>query len=435
MNHTPIFLIAVLCLLVYSVSAGGFTEHDIGLDPGYTLTLEIKDASSTALIFDTVTIVTTGSDSNTYTTTTGSVTIPTAYGIVYVTASCGGYAPASDSWLMDADRNETIYLGSEGNATPSQVLYATPHDVKFIVRTLLGYPVMNATVNATYMESSGPLAWLMSWFGVPSSVDVQNVTMSGHTGLDGAIVFSMVPTVKYDVEVWSDAGNASLHQFYPQDTEYTIWLGGNLTGNLSGASFYTHGASLTKNIIYTGNFSETSAITGTIGVTYIDLLNSTVQCYVTVNQSHSYGNYTNETTVDVYGYTPAGTSNFSHIFNINNQRDQSYLLHLMCNHTLFGNFTRDLGVQFPPGPVSFGIPEELLVYVGMGGLFFIALCFTRTLPGPAAIVVMFFAWIFYFLRWWRELAPDLIVIAALVTFSAVAVMFNIMLRSKKLVYE
>lgn len=92
-------------------------------------------------------------------------------------------------------------------------------------------------------------------------------------------------------------------------------------------------------------------------------------------------------------------------------------------------------MTFPSGPVSFGIPETLLVFVGMGGLIFIALCFTRTLPGPATIVIMLFAWLFYFWKWWRDLAPELVVVAALVGFSAIAVFYNIMLRSKKVIYD
>jgi hypothetical protein len=96
---------------------------------------------------------------------------------------------------------------------------------------------------------------------------------------------------------------------------------------------------------------------------------------------------------------------------------------------------RDFGVTFKPGPISLGIPEPLLVYVGMVLLIFIALMFTRSLPGPATVIIMFFAWIFYFMGWWTNLASDFITVTALIVFSAVAVLFNIMIRSKKRNFE
>lgn len=428
-----IVVVAALLLLVSCVTAtGNFTEHDIGMVPNYTLTLNIHDSDTGAPIITSVSVVASGAGSGSYTTSTGTVNISTAYGIVYITAAASGYNTATDSWLMDRDRTETISLTvATPNPVPSIVI--TPHDVKFIIRTVLGYPVVNATVNATYMETSGPFDWLLNWLGVPTSVDIQNASMSGHTGLDGAIVFSMVSTVKYDVQVTSVAGNASMRQFYPQDNEYTIWLGGNLTGK----EFFPKQYNPLVEVRWVVNGTETGPTTGIIGSVYTDALNQTVQCHVVVNQSHSYGNFTNESTVIAYTYTPGGgASDFSTILSLVNQRDQSYLVHLQCNHTTFGNFTRDAGVTFPPGPMSLGIPEELLVYVGMGGLFFITLCFTRTLPGPAAIVgTAFFGWVFYLMGWWRDLAPGWITVSALTAFSAIAIMYNIMLRSKKVIFD
>lgn len=423
-----IFLGALL--LIGVASAGSFTEHDVGLVPNYTLTLNIFDASTGAPIIASVSVVTTGADMNTYTTSTGSVNISSAYGLLYVTAASSGYITGTDSWLMDRDRTETISLYT-ASPTQGQQIFTSPHNVKFFVRTVLGTPVINATVNATYVESSGPLDWLFNWLGVPTSsgVDVQNTTLSGHTGLDGSITFTMVEVVQYNVEAFSDYGDASM-KIYPKDDEYTIWL-----GNLSGAQFFEHGANPLDVVRVNVTAYEHNSTAGRVDVVYSDSLNQTVTCAVFINQSHSYGNVTNETKVGDYTYPGGIPSRFTYTLDILNSRDQSYLAHVNCTHTTFGLVERDFGWTFPPGPTSFGIPENLLVYVGMVGLIFIALCFTRTLPGPAAIAIMFFAWVFYFWRWWRDLAPELIVVAALVAFSALAVFYNIMLRSKKVIYD
>jgi hypothetical protein len=153
-----------------------------------------------------------------------------------------------------------------------------------------------------------------------------------------------------------------------------------------------------------------------------------------VNRSHSYGNFTNETIEASYLYVPpiGGTSNFSVDLTVMNHRDKGYLIHVSPSHQTFGNFTRDFGHSFPPGPISLGIPENLLVYVGMGMLFFILLSFTKaTGPGPAALITMFAAWIMYLMRWWIEMAPEIVVVGALAGFTSLAILYNVVIRSKK----
>jgi hypothetical protein len=214
---------------------------------------------------------------------------------------------------------------------------------------------------------------------------------------------------------------------YPKDDDYTIWADG-----INKSILFPTGYNELEQITFNVSARELNTTAGRITVNYGDALGQTTWALVLVNQSASTGNLTLENTVASY---TSGAGNFTHNFDMLGTRDQSYIVRLRSSGTTFANVTRDYGVSFPPGPVSFGIPEGLLVYVGMLGIIVIAFFFPRSLPGPAVIVSMMFAWVFFYLGWWKDLAAPDIVFSALVLFSSIAIIFNIVLRSKKTYFE
>lgn len=306
-------------------------------------------------------------------------------------------------------------------------MWAATHNVKITARSTFGGPIENALINATYVETSGPLAWLYEWVGVPYNVSVQTTTLSGHTGADGSVNFLMVESVQYNITATKVGEISASMLIYPKDDDYTIWA-----EPISGSILFPTGYNELEQIQFIANGTELTPNTAQIFTMYNDSLGQTTWTQVQVNRSTSVGNLTTETIVGTY--TTAG-GNFTKIFALTDHRDKSYIVRMRSAGTTFGNVSRDFGIAFPPGPISFGIPEDLLVYVGMLGIFFIGLCFTRSLPGPAAVTCIFFAWLFLFMGWWRDLAPDWIVAAGLLVFSVVAVIFVIMLRSKKTEYQ
>lgn len=407
----------------------GFNRQDIMMDQIYTVTISVKD-ELTRLAIPSATVITSTGDSAT-TNLVGTVTFSMNYTVLLVTVGKSGYSTRSVSYIVDRDRNVTIYMTpiNDGGSASSFTNWAATHYVEFRVRSWTGAPVKNVNITATYVETSGPLDWIYSWAGVPTNVSVQNTTMFGHTGDDGVVTFLMVPSVQYEVIAQKTGEVDESMTVYPQDDYYNIWVG----GGANASNMYSSGYNELDVIKFSTNGTEINSTHGRIHVEYIDLLSQTTSATVFVNQSTSVGNTTTETTVASYTSTAAG--NFTYDFDLAGARDKSYIVRMRSTGTTFTNVSRDYGVTFPPGPITLGIPEPLLVYAGMFALIFIALCFTRTLPGPATIIIMFFAWIFYFMRWWNNMAPEWVVVTALTFFSILAVVFNVMIRSKKRNFE
>lgn len=328
----------------------------------------------------------------------------------------------SDSCADLESKPEYITVSRANDASG---LTVSPKYVDFIVKTFWGASIPNATVVVTPVSTStGSFAWLTAMLGVPSGEFNPNTSvMTQTTDMQGRTSFYVLPTAKYNVNITAPGYTIQGGDMVPSDTQYTF------RSDLLMTEVYTNGYNELEVITFTTNGTELNTTHGRIHTEYTDSLAQTTSVVININQSTSIGNLTTEETIATY--TQSGSGNFTYDFDLEGTRDNSYLVRMESTGTTLGTVNRDYGVTFPPGPVSFGIPEDLLVYVGMIGLFFIAFCFTRTLPGPAVITIMFFAWIFYLLGWWRDLADPLIVIAALVFFSAIAIFFNIMLRSKK----
>lgn len=209
----------------------------------------------------------------------------------------------------------------------SQTWYS-PNQVRFTVLDYLGNNIAGATVNATYVQSTLPSAssWLQSVYGVNSQIAAQmlstNTVMSGLTGDDGAIDFTMHSSLQYNISVWNASSFLSM-KLYPKETDYNIWLpkpsvnntyaqiGYNLTFWEPNASYYTMGAtyqdnsSLTQRVTFYVNGSNGTLINYTTLINPgTSLLNITKTIPNTRGESFYYG-------VNVVRSEPAGKGNIS----------------------------------------------------------------------------------------------------------------------------
>lgn len=337
----------------------------------------------------------------------------------------------NNSWA-NMSRVEYITVSSatesyaESNTTSLQT---APQFVDIYLKTWYGQPIPNGTVVLTPLSTStGSWDWLLGMLGLGSGGFVPNESAMGQTtDIFGKTSFFVLPTTKYNIHISAPGYTFDEGDFIPSEDDYTF------RAHFLGTDLFTSGYDEMANIKFMTNGTEINTTHGRIHVEYTDLLAQTTSATVLINTSSSVGNTTTYTTVASYTDTSGG--NFTHDFDLAGTRGNSYQVVLQSTGSTFSSVIRTFGVLFKPGPMSLGIPEGLLVYVGMFGLIFISLCFVRTLPGPAVIVVMFFAWIFYFMGWWRDLSSEWIVIGALTFYSAIAILFNIMLRSKKQYYE
>jgi hypothetical protein len=184
--------------------------------------------------------------------------------------------------LTETQENLIVITGSN-----SQTWYS-PIQVRFTVLDSLGNNVVGATVNATYVQATLPEAilWLQSVYGVSATIAAQmvsnNVVMSGTTGSDGAVVFTMHSSLQYNVSAWNSSSFIQT-RIYPKEQDYNIWLpattynntyaqiGYNLTFWEPNNTYYTMGAT------YQDNSSRTMRVTF-----YVNATNGTVINYTTM---------------------------------------------------------------------------------------------------------------------------------------------------------
>jgi hypothetical protein len=126
-----------------------------------------------------------------------------------------------------------------------------------------------------------------------------------------------------------------------------------------------------------------------------------------------------------------GKNSFTATFNVTNPADQSYTVAVSGISANCGIVTRAFGVTFPPNPINLGIPYDLLPLAGFGLILFVGLLFTRDYPGETVIIIMMLGWITFFMHWYDSQVNPVIMVSALSGWSFIAIVYNIMLRSKK----
>jgi len=397
-----------------------FVRQDIEMSGLYTLTLELRDATDHSLITTSMTVEADGAAN---VTTNGQTTFHNLeYGIVTVTVSGNDdYYGVSENILVEKDTLKTIYLTRKTESTPFAY---PPHNVRFMVRSAFGAPIEGVTVEATgYETTMGSFSWLFDLLGIDyGKTQVHNQTMNGTTGSDGGIDFMMVEAIKYRVTFYKAGEVDTTWEGFPKDEYYTIWV--STTGP---SEWFEHGVNPLEAVNFTVTGTTATEDEATITVYYNDTLKNTTNAAVYLSQT-----FTNGTEILVNQYLGGAAATWNHTFTLDgDHRGESYLVHLRAQHGTLGNITRDYGVYFKPAPISFGLPEDLLLYGAMAVMIFTALFFGQSSVGAGCIVFAFEGWLFYWIGWLQDLGSEYAVGTALIIISVVAFLVNVMQRSKR----
>ncbi len=299
-----------------------------------------------------------------------------------------------------------------------------PHNVRFIVRSAFGAPIEGVTVEATgYETTMGSWSWLLDLLGIDyGKTQVHNQTMTGTTGSDGGIDFMMFEAIKYRITFYKDGVIDTTWEGFPKDEYYTIWA-----PRFGTSEWFEHGVNPLEAVNFTVTGTTATEDEATISVYYNDTLKNTTGAAVYLNQM-----FENGTEILIQQYLGGTASTWSHTFNLpGDHRGESYIVRLRAQHGTLGNITRDYGVYYKPAPISFGLPEDLLLYGAMAVMIFTALFFGQSSVGAGCIVFAFEGWLFYWIGWLQDLGSEYAVGTALVIISLVAFLVNVMQRSKR----
>ncbi len=397
-----------------------FVRQDIEMGGLYTLTIELRDAADHALIASSMTVE---ADGATNFTTDGQTQFHNLeYGIVTVTvASTDDYYGASENILVEKDTRKTIYLTRKLESTPFAY---PPHNVRFVVRSAFGAPIEGVTVEATgYETTMGSWSWLFDLLGIDyGKTQVHNQTMNGTTGSDGGIDFMMFEAIKYRLTFYKEGVINTTWEGFPKDEYYTIWA-----PTVGPSEWFEHGVNPLEAVNFTITGTTATEDAATISVYYNDTLAKTTVSAVYLNQT-----FTNGTEILVSQYVTGAAPTWNHTFTLpGDHRGESYIVRLRAQHGTLGNITRDYGVYYKPAPISFGLPEDLLLYGAMITMIFTALFFGQSSVGAGCIVFAFEGWLFYWIGWLQDLGSEYAVSTALIIISLVAFLVNVMQRSKR----
>ena len=229
---------------INATTLSGFTRQDLVMAPQYTLTINFVDSSTNNPI--PVVKVVNAADGTSVNTTTGTYTGTFGYTTAVLYCYSDGYQAESVSYIMTGDRTETVQLIKSSTQTQGQSVWWTPHTVQLTIMSTYGKRLYNVNVTAMYNQSTMPENWITDMYGVQSTVSSQMVNktllMSGITGSDGTITFTMLGSIGYDFYLTSSTYELDNYYVfaYPSDSMlnlYVIANGQNLP--TAGNSTYT----------------------------------------------------------------------------------------------------------------------------------------------------------------------------------------------------
>lgn len=142
------------------------------------------------------------------------------FSVALATQTDNGTGTCTKASYIIVNGSETVSAGSDSY---------TLHQVRFLIVDQFGKPIPDVVVVATAEETTGSWGWLTSWFGIPDDVDIENTVMNGSTGSNGALVFSMVESVKYRLDISAPATSrrdaiTTTVFMYPLESEQMITL-------------------------------------------------------------------------------------------------------------------------------------------------------------------------------------------------------------------
>jgi len=255
--------------------------------------------------------------------------------------------------------------------------------VRFVVLDYVGQRFNNVTVTATPLESTGPWAWLEDLLGIPGEVDVENEVLTGTTGTDGAIVFTMVESVKYRVDI-TDAsqGISTSITIYPKEDEIPVYIWPATTPPL--------GETVVYDLAATALDDENTRLR----LTYSDALDNTtsVRFYVT-----------DENGTLIHSETKTGDANVTLSYEMVNVPGEVYLFGFEATHGTYGTIKQDQFIRFsgdrPRVDFADWIPLWVYNWLAVGIIVCIAAIFGFQTLKFGVVLVPVFALLFTYMEW------------------------------------
>ena len=227
LNATKLLYTKHADVIVNTGVPGSAIRQDLYLTPAYTLTLNIRDITSSALITSVpVGIVYTGGSTTTSTGTAIISSLPPGY--VSINATAAGYYPYVTSFLMSGDLNATIYMTPL--STPVSNIFYTPWQVRIQIVDYYQNPLPGTNVTANYIATTLPstnISWLINAFAVSPTVATEmtnsGIAMAGQTDSNGGLNFAMFKSIAYNLWIFNATSGVNVNQtLYPADQEYRI---------------------------------------------------------------------------------------------------------------------------------------------------------------------------------------------------------------------
>lgn len=255
--------------------------------------------------------------------------------------------------------------------------------VRFVVLDYVGQRFNNVTVTATPLESTGPWGWLEDLLGIPGEVDVENEVLTGTTGTDGAIVFTMVESVKYRVDI-TDAsqGISTSITIYPKEDEIPVYIWPATTPPL--------GETVTYDLSATPLDDENTRLR----LTYSDALDNTtsVTFYVTT-----------ENGTLIHSETETGDANVTISYEMVNVPGEVFIFGFEATHGTYGTITKDQFIRFsndrPRVDFADWIPLWVYNWAAIGIIVCIACIFGFQTLKFGVVLVPVFALLFTYMEW------------------------------------
>ena len=255
--------------------------------------------------------------------------------------------------------------------------------VRFVVLDYVGQRFNNVTVTTTPLESTGPWAWLEDLFGVPGTVDVQNEVLSGTTGTDGGIVFSLVESIKYRVDIVdaSQGINTSI-TIYPKEDEIPIYVWPVTTPAM--------GTTVDYDLTATALDGENTRLT----LTYADGLSNTTS--VTFYVKTEAGEY-------VHSETETNDATVTLSYEMVNEPGEVYIFGFEARHGIYGVIAQDQFIRFESNRpmVDFApwIPLWVYNWLAIGFIVCIAAIFGFQTLKFGVVLVPVFGLLFTYMGW------------------------------------
>ncbi len=281
--------------------------------------------------------------------------------------------------------NETTkpgYITINGTSGGGGAALATVK-LRLIVMDYQGQRFEGVRVTATPLESTGPWAWLEELLGVPGKVDVRNQVLNGTSGTDGAVVFALIESVKYRIDISDPArGIDTTITLYPKEDEIPVYIWPTTPPQLSEVVTYDLVASPIDDeqtqlqLTYRDGFANTTS----------------VRFYVK-----------NESGAEIHSDTQNNQANITITYNIVNRPGETLIFGFEAQHSIYGTITKDQFIRFesirPMVDFADWIPLWVYNWIAIGFIICIAGIFGFQTLKFGVVIVPIFGLLFTYMGW------------------------------------